>query len=211
MEGVSGGLWLDSSRLETVLLEDIWSSLSNGLKKKIKGKRVEICRVKDGGWGLKASAPPGDLQIQLHRPKVIDVHGQRLGERAEKVEHFAGHTPHHHMIGQALELRHLGNKSRGRCFTEKTCFCLRRGLLSRPGGALPLWGWSHYLDWQQFCDERQKDVLFTVPHLLVTDFHAASQPPPLPPVTHENLWVGGETQMKCSGLQRLSNVRACVR
>lgn len=113
---------MDSSRLETVLLEDIWSSLSNGLKKKIKGKRVEICRVKDGGWGLKASAPPGDLQIQLHRPKVIDVHGQRLGERAEKVEHFAGHTPHHHMIGQALELRHLGNKSRGRCFTEKNLF-----------------------------------------------------------------------------------------
>lgn len=57
----------------------------------------------------------------------------------------------------------------------------------------PLWGWSRYLDWQQFCDERQKDVLLTVPYLLVTDFHAASQPPPLPPVTHENLWVGGET------------------
>lgn len=33
MDGVSGGLWLDSSRLETVLDEDVWSSLSNGLNK----------------------------------------------------------------------------------------------------------------------------------------------------------------------------------
>lgn len=65
------------------------------------------------------SAPPGDLQIQLHRPKVIDVHSQRLGERAEQVEHFAGHAPHHHMIGQAFQLRHLGNKSRNGCFTEQ--------------------------------------------------------------------------------------------
>lgn len=32
MEGVSGGLWLDSSRLETVLVHDVWSSLSNGLR-----------------------------------------------------------------------------------------------------------------------------------------------------------------------------------
>lgn len=57
--------------------------------------------------------------------------------------------------------------------------------------ALP--GRSHYLDWQQFCDERQEDVLFTVPHLFVADLHAATQPPPLPPVAHENLRVGGHT------------------
>lgn len=33
MEGVSGGLWLDSSLLETVLVDDVWSSLSKGLQR----------------------------------------------------------------------------------------------------------------------------------------------------------------------------------
>lgn len=47
-------------------------------------------------------APPGDLQVQLHRPEVVDVHGERLGKWAEQVEHFAGHAAHHHVIGQAL-------------------------------------------------------------------------------------------------------------
>lgn len=70
--------------------------------------------VKAGGFGWWVSAPPGHLQIQLHRPKVVDVHSQRLGERAEQVEHFAGHAAHHHVIGQALELRYLGNRSRSR-------------------------------------------------------------------------------------------------
>lgn len=56
--------------------------------------------------------PPGDLQVQFHRPEVIDVDGERLGERAEQIEHFAGHAAHHHVIGQALQLRHLGDKDK---------------------------------------------------------------------------------------------------
>ncbi len=66
-------------------------------------KPWEVCR-------LHVQVPPGDLQVQLHRAEVVDIHGERLGERAEQVEHFAGHTAHHHVIGQALQLRHLGNQ-----------------------------------------------------------------------------------------------------
>lgn len=58
---------------------------------------------------LPISAPPGDLQVQLHRPEVINVHSERLRKRAEQVEHFAGDAAHHHVIGQALQLRHLDN------------------------------------------------------------------------------------------------------
>lgn len=58
------------------------------------------------------SEPPGDLQVQLHRPEVINVHSERLRKRAEQVEHFAGHAAHHHVIGQALQLRHLDNTNR---------------------------------------------------------------------------------------------------
>lgn len=101
---------MDSSRLETVLVDDVWSSLSNGLKtkgeKNIRNskrcpknifkmiKTYQVCAA--------VSVPPGDLQVQLHRPEVVDIHGKRLGERAEQVEHFAGHGAHHHVIGQAL-------------------------------------------------------------------------------------------------------------
>lgn len=51
--------------------------------------------------------PPGDLQVELHRAKVIDVHGEGLWQGAEQVQHFTGHTAHHHVVGQALQLRHL--------------------------------------------------------------------------------------------------------
>ena len=56
--------------------------------------------------------PPGDLQVQLHRPQVVDVHGECLGERAEQVQHFTGHAAHHHVIGQALKLRDLDNNNK---------------------------------------------------------------------------------------------------
>lgn len=62
--------------------------------------------------GLQVSVPPGDLQVQLHRAEVVDIHGERLGKWAEQVEHFAGHTAHHHVIGQALQLRHLDNQNK---------------------------------------------------------------------------------------------------
>lgn len=58
------------------------------------------------------SVPPCNLQVQLHRPEIVDIHGKRLGKRAEQVEHFAGHAAHHHMIGQALKLRHLDNQNK---------------------------------------------------------------------------------------------------
>lgn len=61
--------------------------------------------------GPQASVPPGDLQVQLDRPQVVDIHGERLGEWAEQVEHFARHAAHHHVIGQALQLRHLDNQN----------------------------------------------------------------------------------------------------
>lgn len=83
-------------------------------------RKSASCADRGGRVGLQGSAPPGDLQVQLHRPEVIDVHGQRLGKRAEEVQHFAGHAPHHHVIGQALQLRHLTRKRRKAMFLFET-------------------------------------------------------------------------------------------
>lgn len=52
-------------------------------------------------------SPPGDLQVELHRAEVVDVHGEGLRQGAKKVQHLAGHTAHHHVVGEALQLRHL--------------------------------------------------------------------------------------------------------
>lgn len=64
--------------------------------------------------GRRLPVPPGDLQVQLDRPEVVDIHGEGLRKRAEQVQHFAGHAAHHHMIGQALQLRHLGEQRKHR-------------------------------------------------------------------------------------------------
>lgn len=63
------------------------------------------------GQAPQVALPPGDLQVELHRAEVVDVHGERLGKWAEQVEHFAGHAAYHHVIGQALQLRHLDNQN----------------------------------------------------------------------------------------------------
>lgn len=75
----------------------------------LNGNMLKLSKMR---CGLQYSVPPGDLQVQLHRPKVVDIHGKRLGKWAEQVEHFAGHTAHHHVIGQALQLCHLDNQNK---------------------------------------------------------------------------------------------------
>lgn len=61
---------------------------------------------------LELLVPPGDLQVELHRAEVVDVHGESLRQGAEQVQHFTGDTPHHHVVGQALQFRHLQEATR---------------------------------------------------------------------------------------------------
>ena len=53
---------------------------------------------------------PCDLQTEFNGPQVVDVHGDRLRESSIQVLGLARHGPYDHVIGQALQLRYLGDK-----------------------------------------------------------------------------------------------------
>lgn len=109
----------EGSDLTAVFWKRCWWTLSGRLYRRgCKNNEREIQRRSRrkvrAAWRGRLAVPPGDLQVELDRPEVVDIHGEGLRKRAEQVQHFAGHAAHHHVIGQALQLRHLAEKRKHR-------------------------------------------------------------------------------------------------
>lgn len=157
---------MDSSRLETVLEEDVWSSLSNGLKGEKQDSTAgsydnknEIC------LGNQRGVPPGDLQVQFHCSQVVNIHRKCLGQWAEQVEHFAGHTAHHHVIGQALQLCHLDEKQANLHEDMRRSFKKNE---EKPGSTDDMWSRFLHVLGQSVVTGYVPDFDFCVPQYLST-------------------------------------------